>query len=160
MTEKKEVPSRLIHLAVPAAILALGVFGFWTMGTKPPVPTRNNNSVSAPLVNTIQVSRQMKGIDIKVESYVVSHREIILAAEVAGKIAERADSIPRAQANAGVAQTGFPQFLQMAIFQQFPLDVLASVLKVLLRGDRGGRFLRRRAQLGVEQNRQRPDHHR
>lgn len=85
------VAGEALRIGAPLGILAAGLVAFFALRSLKESPVRAEEQVDAPLVETIVVAPHEGGLDFSVDGVVVPYREIELSAEVAGRIAKRAD---------------------------------------------------------------------
>lgn len=76
-------------MGLPLGILAIGVGGFLVFGQPPEVPRREQVS-RAPLVQTESATSFEGPLTIEVEGVAVPHRQVTVAAEVTGRVTEKA----------------------------------------------------------------------
>jgi len=82
---------KVLRIALPVIILAVGVGGFFALGSRTPKSERQNVEETTPSVETVALRAHKGGLQIEVDGIVVPYREITLSAEVAGKIDFKAD---------------------------------------------------------------------
>jgi RND family efflux transporter MFP subunit len=82
----------LLRIAVPIGILAAGVAGMVILMRQREAPARVVEEELPPLVETSPAEPHDRGLDLEVDGVVVPYRQVELAAEVDGRIAEKADA--------------------------------------------------------------------
>jgi multidrug efflux pump subunit AcrA (membrane-fusion protein) len=80
-----------VRIGAPLGILAAGFVAFFALRSLKEAPSRAQEQLAAPIVETIVVAPHEGGLDFSVDGVVVPHREIDLSAEVSGRIARRAE---------------------------------------------------------------------
>jgi len=80
-----------LQIVIPVFILAIGATGMFVLARKPDVATKPAEQLAAPAVETTTVEPHTSGLDIEVDGVVVPYRELSLAAEVAGRVAYKAE---------------------------------------------------------------------
>jgi multidrug efflux pump subunit AcrA (membrane-fusion protein) len=91
MTDKQSLSIEVGRILLPVAILAVGVGGFFALGSRPKLPLEKANESLAPVVEAVPVALHQGVLDIDVDGVVVPYREVSLAAEVSGRISLKAD---------------------------------------------------------------------
>ena len=91
----------VLRAAIPLFILAVGIAGYGVLASRRALETRPAPTDAVPLVETSEVTAHGNGLDIDVDGVVVPYREITMAAEVAGRVTNKA---PTARAGNYVAQ--------------------------------------------------------
>ncbi len=91
MQRSGSIAREVLRIAAPLVILAVAIGGFLVFGKKPQVAQRTGQSNLAPLVDTAPVERFADPFAMEVEGVAVPFREVTLAAEVAGRVREKAD---------------------------------------------------------------------
>jgi len=81
---------QIVGWLTPAVILALGVGVFQYLGGQPPPPRVDAGPAPALPVQTAAVQPRAEGVDIIADGVVVPLREVTLAAEVGGRVVEKA----------------------------------------------------------------------
>jgi len=81
----------VLKILLPVLILAGGIFGFKVLSQKPEVQAQESLEKPDPLVEWVAVQPHDSGLDIETDGVVVPHREIMLSAEVSGKIVKKTD---------------------------------------------------------------------
>jgi multidrug efflux pump subunit AcrA (membrane-fusion protein) len=82
---------QVVGWLTPVAILAAGVGVFQFLGSQPPPERKESGPPPAVPVRTVAVQPRDGGVDIVADGVVVPLREVTLAAEVAGRVVEKAD---------------------------------------------------------------------
>jgi len=82
---------QVIGWLTPLAILAAGIGAFQYLGTQPPPLRVDTGPAPAVPVRTVAVQARSEGVDIVADGVVVPLREVTLAAEVGGRVVEKAD---------------------------------------------------------------------
>ncbi len=82
--------SDILRFALPMAILAVGIVGFFLLRMLKPLPEKAEPANETPAVRTEAIQARGNRLDIDVDGVVVPHREVQLAAEVAGRIVFKA----------------------------------------------------------------------
>ncbi|HUS37819.1 MAG TPA: HlyD family efflux transporter periplasmic adaptor subunit [Pirellulales bacterium] len=80
------VLSRLLHYALPITILVFGFGGLFFLKSLRAKPESNAPDKQAPLVETVPLRAHDDGLVFETDGQVVPYREVILAAEVAGRV--------------------------------------------------------------------------
>jgi multidrug efflux pump subunit AcrA (membrane-fusion protein) len=75
---------------MPLVILGLAVFGFVTLGKQPPPQRRAAEGVTTAAVETVPVATEGDGMTLDLDGVVVPLREVLLAAEVGGRVVHKA----------------------------------------------------------------------
>lgn len=81
----------------PIAILALAVLAFLWMGSQPPPERKVAEAPAALEVRTVEATAVDHGFEIEADGVVVPLREVTLAAEVGGRVAEKSPSCKAGQ---------------------------------------------------------------
>lgn len=84
-------PAEVIRFAAPLTILLGGVAGFAMLSNRGQMPVRQLPEAAPPLVETTVVTANGPRLTLDVDGLVVPAREIQLAAEVAGRVAQKAE---------------------------------------------------------------------
>lgn len=79
----------LLGWITPLVILGAGIAAFMFMGSQPPPPRKEQPPAAAMPVRTVPVDDVAEGLTIVSDGVVVPLREVTLAAEVAGRVAEK-----------------------------------------------------------------------
>ena len=87
----KRLPVELVRIAAPLAILICGLAGFAILRSLKASPTSRQHDPPPPLVETVVILPHEGGISFSVDGLVVPFREIDLSAEIAGRVAKKAD---------------------------------------------------------------------
>lgn len=82
----------ILGWVVPVGILAAGWMAFWLLGSQPAPARREASADAAVPVETAPVEREDPNLDIVADGVVVPLREVSLAAEVSGRIVEKAEN--------------------------------------------------------------------
>jgi multidrug efflux pump subunit AcrA (membrane-fusion protein) len=82
---------QIVGWLTPAVILAAGIGAFQYLGSQPPPPRKETGPPPAVPVRTVAVQPREGGVDIVADGVVVPLREVTLAAEVGGRVVEKAD---------------------------------------------------------------------
>lgn len=80
----------LLGWITPLVILGVGIAAFMFMGSQPPPPRKEQPPATAMPVRTVPVDEMAEGLTIVSDGVVVPLREVTLAAEVAGRVAQKA----------------------------------------------------------------------
>jgi multidrug efflux pump subunit AcrA (membrane-fusion protein) len=91
MLDKHSSIRELVRIIAPLLILVVGVGGFIFLKQRREVPKSSAKQQGPPLVNTATVESHGDTLTIEVDGQVVPYREVILSAEVAGRIEEKTD---------------------------------------------------------------------
>ncbi len=91
MTDKKSLSIEVGRILLPVIILAMGVGGFFALGSRPKLPLEEAAESPAPAVEVVPVAIHEGVLNIDVDGVVVPYREVSLAAEVSGRISMKAD---------------------------------------------------------------------
>ena len=75
----------------PLVILAAGLAAFSVLGHKEKLPTRPDDGASIPVVTTVVAQPHQEGLEIEIDGLVEPRREIMLSAEVAGRITAKSE---------------------------------------------------------------------
>jgi multidrug efflux pump subunit AcrA (membrane-fusion protein) len=96
-SESEFVPRRgsnllleIVRLGGPALILGLGVAGFLALWNLRGAPAREPRVVELPLVRTEPVELHGDEVEFEVDGLVVPYREIVVSAEIAGRVKDKA----------------------------------------------------------------------
>ncbi len=92
MTDKKSLGIEVGRILLPVVILAVGVGGFFALGSRPKLPLEEAVENPAPAVEVVPVAIHEGVLNIDVDGVVVPYREVSLAAEVSGRIMLKAES--------------------------------------------------------------------
>lgn len=90
-TSRRRMPGEVVRIVAPLAILIGGIAGFVVMRSLKASPTRLDHQPPPPLVETTVVRPHEGGVSFSVDGLVVPYREIDLSAEVAGRVAKKAE---------------------------------------------------------------------
>ncbi|HID22428.1 MAG TPA: HlyD family efflux transporter periplasmic adaptor subunit, partial [Planctomycetaceae bacterium] len=82
----------VVRTAIPITLLGLGVFGFVVLKQRDRVPARPKPKPSPPLVETMAVRRHSGPVTLQTHGEVVPFREVIVSAEVAGRVVEKTEA--------------------------------------------------------------------
>ena len=85
------------RIIAPLAILAAAVFAFLWMGSQPPPERKVVEAPAALEVRTVEATAVDHGFEIEADGVVVPLREVTLAAEVGGRIAEKSPACKAGQ---------------------------------------------------------------
>jgi multidrug efflux pump subunit AcrA (membrane-fusion protein) len=80
----------LLGWITPLVILGVGIAAFMFMGSQPPPPRKEQPPAAAMPVRTVPVDDVAEGLTIVSDGVVVPLREVTLAAEVPGRVAQKA----------------------------------------------------------------------
>ncbi len=80
----------IVRAVAPPAILAAGIAGYFLLAARRDVETQPVPDDAAPLVEATEVVAHGAGLDLTTDGVVVPYREIVLAAEVAGRVTTKA----------------------------------------------------------------------
>jgi RND family efflux transporter MFP subunit len=80
-----------VRIAAPLAVLAIGVVAFFALRGLKEAPVKAEEPNAVPTVETVVVAPHEGGLDFAVDGVVVPFREIDLSAEVAGRVATKAE---------------------------------------------------------------------
>ncbi len=78
---------------LPVALLAFGIGGCWVLASLKADPGQKTPESNIPKVRVEPIDRNVGAIDVNVNGNVMPHREIRIAAEVAGRIIEKSTDI-------------------------------------------------------------------
>lgn len=82
--------NELFRIAAPIVVLTAGILGFAAFGQKAEPPQKESAGEPAPTVETVQVDRCEEKISIEFDGVVVPYRRVRVAAEVAGRVTQKA----------------------------------------------------------------------
>ena len=91
MPEPRFSKSESVRIFAPPLILALGFLGFMVLKQGHDVVQHPPAPKEPPLVDTVAVEAHTGGLTIKTDGGVVPYREVLLSAEVAGRIVDKTD---------------------------------------------------------------------
>ena len=91
MTSKTPLVRDIFGILLPIGILGLGIGVLVVTIINRPVPARQPKRKNVPTVKTITMERFTGDMTINIDGTVVPYREVNLAAEVAGRIVEKAE---------------------------------------------------------------------
>jgi len=87
----------LFRVLTPLAILAAAVAAFLWMGSQPPPARKPADAPTALQVKTVEAASLEGGFEIEADGVVVPLREVTLAAEVGGRVAEKSPACKAGQ---------------------------------------------------------------
>jgi multidrug efflux pump subunit AcrA (membrane-fusion protein) len=92
MKQATSIPQSLLNHVVPILILAVGAVGFFVLSALKKAPDTKAKGKQPPSVETRAVTANEGTVELQVDGEVIPFREIILSAEVEGRIAIKEDS--------------------------------------------------------------------
>lgn len=81
-----------VRMVLPLLIVAGGIVGFWVLKQRRPGFQQEPEAPVAPVVDTASVARHQGPLTIKVDGHVVPFRQLVLSAEVAGRVVRKAEA--------------------------------------------------------------------
>lgn len=88
----ENIVRQLVRLTLPVLILGAGVVVFWSLVTRPKAAVQSPKRLGPPTVETVIAMEHNGILDVQVDGLVVPYREIVVAAEVAGRLAFKAET--------------------------------------------------------------------
>ncbi|NOX55080.1 MAG: biotin/lipoyl-binding protein [Planctomycetes bacterium] len=83
--------TEIVRTILPIALLAAGFFGFLVLKQRERVPARPKEAKPPLVVETMAVRRHSGPVTIQTHGEVVPYREVIVSAEVAGRVIEKTE---------------------------------------------------------------------
>ena len=88
---QRNTGGQIVRFTLPLLILGAGVAVFWVLVARPKAATPPPEKPGPPAVETVTAAAHDGGLDIQVDGLVVPYREIVVSAEVAGRITYKAE---------------------------------------------------------------------
>lgn len=80
------LPVRIVRSLVPLLIVGLGIFGAFALYGLRATPQPKEIVELPPLVKTVALASHTSGLTIEIDGLVVPHREVLISAEIPGRI--------------------------------------------------------------------------
>ncbi len=88
----ENIVRQLVRLTLPVLILGAGVIVFWSLVSRPKAAVQLPKKLGPPTVETVIAMEHNGILNVQVDGLVVPYREIVVAAEVAGRLAFKAET--------------------------------------------------------------------